>query len=83
MSDDNPEGFPWDEEVLVLVTFRVLATPDPEYYDGPPPEKYGGARTPMQAALTAAYRTGVSLANTDGFADLIGEVDVIHVEPGY
>ena len=72
-----PERFDWDEEVTVLVTMRVRATPNPDYYEGLE------GRTPLDAAMTGAWRGGCTLDRVDGFADMHGEVDVIDVQEGY
>jgi len=67
----------WDEEVQVLVTLRVKAKPNLEFFEG------WLGRTPLDAAMTGAWRGGCTLDRVDGFADLNGEVDVIDVQEGY
>lgn len=72
------EELDWDEEVQLMVTLRVKAKKG-EHFEGW--EGYSGQpREPWQAASTALV-TGVhDLENLDGFADLIGEVDIVYVE---
>ena len=67
----------WNEEVQVLVTFRVKARPNHEFFEG------WIGRTPLDAAFAGAWRAGCTLDQTDGFADLYGKVDVIDVQEGY
>jgi hypothetical protein len=71
---DTDEAFEWDEEVVLRVTMRVRAKPNPDFFEG----LLG--RTPEDAAYTAAWRGGMDLERTDGWADMLGEVDVVEVE---
>lgn len=56
MSDGNdreqqlPELVEWDEEVSVLVTFRIKAKTNPDYFEGLE------GRTPEHLAQSAAWR---------------------------
>lgn len=63
----------WDEEVTLLVTVRVKAKPNPEYFEG------WMERTPQDLAQTGVWTGFRDPEHTDGYADLIGELDVVDV----
>lgn len=61
----------WDITVQVTATVTVKARPNPDYFHG------WEDREPEDAAVAAVLRGYINLASTDGFADLIGEAEVI------
>lgn len=73
----NSEDFEWDEQITVRVTFHVSAKPDPEQFNGLQ------GRAPSDAALSAGWTGGFTMGRRDGWADMIGEVDVVDVELDY
>jgi hypothetical protein len=77
---EQPTGIDdeWDEEISVLVTVRIKARTNPEYFEG------WMGRTPLDLAKSAALSGSINdLERADGWADLIGEAYVVDVEEGY
>ncbi len=75
------EGVPgvddeWDTEIELRVIVKIRAKPDPEFFEG------WLGRTPEGLAQAALW-TGLSdPSRIDGYADLVGDVDVRDIEVG-
>jgi len=64
---------PWDALIEIRAYVRVKARPNSDFFEG------WGNREPRDAAVQLIYAAGQDLATMDGFADLIGEVEVTDV----
>lgn len=71
------ETIEWDEEVRLEVTMKVKAKANPEYFDGVL------GRTPYDLAYAALITGRDDPARIDGFADLVGQVDIEFIEKGF
>lgn len=72
------EPIEWSQDINVMVTIRVNAKSNPEFYEGL------GGRTPLDLAISAGWRAGLgNLGNVDGWADMLGDADVIDVQEGF
>lgn len=72
MVDETFDG--WDAEVTLIVTVKVTAQPNPDYFEG------WLGRTPEDCAMSLLSRVGwEKLERMDGYADLIGEADIVDV----
>jgi hypothetical protein len=68
------EPIEWDEEVELRVICRVKGKSNPEIYEG------DYHRNAVDAARMSVWCGIHRLERIDGFADLIGDVDIIEVD---
>jgi hypothetical protein len=70
----TPSPVEWIEEVRVEVTVRLNVRTDAAYFEGLQ------GRTPLMLAEAAILTGRDNPEHIDGFADFVGDVDIIYTE---